>query len=219
MRSDFAVDPNNPDTIYVTAPLSGVYKTVDGGLNWFNSDTGLPPAPIDIEVDPNNSLQVFAIASDAVFRSTDGGLNWFSAGSGISGQIFDVAISSTLPTTLYAGGSDGVFKSTNLGNSWVAVNTGLSAMPQTALPIAVDPTDGNRALVSQQDAMGDYQLYETTTGGSSWSVVSGPWNLTFQVSDIAFGPASTTYMVANGCLLYTSPSPRDLSTSRMPSSA
>ena len=25
--------------------------------------------------------------------------------------------------------------------------------------------------------------------------------------------------VANGCLLYTSPSPRDLSTSRMPSSA
>ena len=26
-------------------------------------------------------------------------------------------------------------------------------------------------------------------------------------------------MISNGCLLYTSPSPRDLSTSRMPSSA
>ena len=30
---------------------------------------------------------------------------------------------------------------------------------------------------------------------------------------------STLYRVLNDCLLYTSPSPRDLSTSRMPSSA
>ena len=31
--------------------------------------------------------------------------------------------------------------------------------------------------------------------------------------------ASTGYAMVDGCLLYTSPSPRDLSTSRMPSSA
>ena len=33
------------------------------------------------------------------------------------------------------------------------------------------------------------------------------------------GKASVTFIVSNNCLLYTSPSPRDLSTSRMPSSA
>ena len=32
-------------------------------------------------------------------------------------------------------------------------------------------------------------------------------------------PASQVYVRNKGCLLYTSPSPRDLSTSRMPSSA
>ena len=31
--------------------------------------------------------------------------------------------------------------------------------------------------------------------------------------------AAASHALANGCLLYTSPSPRDLSTSRMPSSA
>jgi len=43
------------------------------------------------------------------------------------------------------------------------------------------------------------------------------------VSAIVFAPAQQTLMVVDvlfpGCLLYTSPSPRDLSTSRMPSSA
>ena len=32
-------------------------------------------------------------------------------------------------------------------------------------------------------------------------------------------PRRITYVIAGDCLLYTSPSPRDLSTSRMPSSA
>ena len=34
-----------------------------------------------------------------------------------------------------------------------------------------------------------------------------------------FGEVARTSMIVNACLLYTSPSPRDLSTSRMPSSA
>ena len=34
-----------------------------------------------------------------------------------------------------------------------------------------------------------------------------------------YQPATFTYTLANGCLLYTSPSPRDATLSRMPSSA
>ena len=41
------------------------------------------------------------------------------------------------------------------------------------------------------------------------------------VEKIAFtgGPETARHIIRNSCLLYTSPSPRDLSTSRMPSSA
>ena len=38
-------------------------------------------------------------------------------------------------------------------------------------------------------------------------------------SNICFGDDGSNPIVSYGCLLYTSPSPRDLSTSRMPSSA
>lgn len=200
-RSKIEVDPSNPDVIYAAAALSGLFKTTNAGLTWEKSDTGLAPAPIDVEVDPNNPMQVFAVASDSVFRSTDGGLNWFAVGSGISGQIFDLTISTTLPTTIYAAGGDGVFKSTTLGTSWSPINTGLAASPQNVFPIEVDPSNGDRVLVGQVDAVGDSAVYETTTGGTSWSLVPGPWPVTEFVRDIAFGPGPTTYVA--GDFLYS----------------
>jgi len=49
------------------------------------------------------------------------------------------------------------------------------------------------------------------------------WNALYQIRDFAHRVSGLRAQDANGhpmaCLLYTSPSPRDLSTSRMPSSA
>ena len=47
------------------------------------------------------------------------------------------------------------------------------------------------------------------------SLISG----TTQVGDIAVSEADVEYSANYGCLLYTSPSPRDRQKSRMPSSA
>ena len=58
---------------------------------------------------------------------------------------------------------------------------------------------------------------ETDTGTYNDSSDTGtdPWNPDTDGDGICDGP----FAVYNDCLLYTSPSPRDLSTSRMPSSA
>ena len=50
---------------------------------------------------------------------------------------------------------------------------------------------------------------------------NGNDSFTYIVTDAASGESSTqtATITVNPCLLYTSPSPRDLSTSRMPSSA
>ena len=45
------------------------------------------------------------------------------------------------------------------------------------------------------------------------------YNLVDKSSDKIVKAVRTTGAIVSGCLLYTSPSPRDLSTSRMPSSA
>ena len=54
----------------------------------------------------------------------------------------------------------------------------------------------------------------TTTGTGTFSLAGA--SLGFETFVAGIGNSNTTYYT---CLLYTSPSPRDLSTSRMPSSA
>ena len=59
----------------------------------------------------------------------------------------------------------------------------------------------------------EFTIYEHDIGGE-WYVNS------VNIVDIANNPFSVSYTLDKSpCLLYTSPSPRDLSTSRMPSSA
>jgi len=194
VRSTLTVDPSNADTIYITAALSGVYKTTDAGLNWFKADIGLAPNATQIVVNPSNGLQLFALASGRIFRSFDGGANWGLASVGLNGVIEDISISSTTPTMVYAAGEVGVFKSTTLGASWTLVNTGLALNSAATSPIEVDPLDGEHVLVGQRDSMGERSLFETINGGISWAPLIGSWDSSDFFRDIAFGPGPVVYL-------------------------
>ena len=84
--------------------------------------------------------------------------------------------------------------------------------------LKVDNADG-RVGIGTTDPQADLQVgiaitMDGTAGVITASSFSGSGgNLSFTGADISAATASFT------CLLYTSPSPRDLSTSRMPSSA
>ena len=61
----------------------------------------------------------------------------------------------------------------------------------------------------------------SATNGENNVIDLGGNTITLTESEVFIpaGPEPATLTIRNGCLLYTSPSPRDLSTSRMPSSA
>ena len=68
----------------------------------------------------------------------------------------------------------------------------------------------------------DPEQLETELAGSAFRHLQGPDFLTEQKNILAMqvtGPNRELFYLTSICLLYTSPSPRDLSTSRMPSSA
>jgi len=95
-----AVDPTNPNIVYVAAmghlfgpnPDRGLYKSVDGGKTWkkikyIDADTGFN----EVAIDPSNPKIVYATsymrrrtwwgfngggANSALWKSTDGGDNW-----------------------------------------------------------------------------------------------------------------------------------------------
>ena len=75
--------------------------------------------------------------------------------------------------------------------------------------IAVDQTNPSTWFV----AVGSGGVWKTVNSGTTWEPVFDKESV-YSIGDVTIDPSNS-----NICLLYTSPSPRDLSTSRMPSSA
>jgi photosystem II stability/assembly factor-like uncharacterized protein len=123
-----AIDPNDPDIVYVAAygPLwssggeRGVYKTNDGGKTWrkvlnVSEHTGFS----EVHIDPRNSKILYATAhqrqrkvftyvgggpESAFYKSTDSGSTWNKITNGLpSGDLgrFSMAISPVNPDVLY----------------------------------------------------------------------------------------------------------------------
>ena len=99
-----AIDPNNPDTAYVT--LSGfgvvnVWKTTSlSSPNWTPANgsgpNGLPQVPVNaFVIDPANSNRLLAGTDIGVYSSDDGGANWTPVGTGLPRvAVFDMGVTS-----------------------------------------------------------------------------------------------------------------------------
>ena len=126
----------------------------------------------------------------------------------------------------WASGSQGtVLLTVNGGETWTAVGPGNSAEMDFR---DVHAWDDSTAVIM---AAGDPdQVFRTEDGGKTWTSVFEHSDKNAFLDGIAFDkdgvngwmmgdPLDGHLTLAKTCLLYTSPSPRDLSTSRMPSSA
>ena len=67
--NDLAIDPANPQTVYA-ATDTGAFVALDGGGQWSRIQADLGPNPIvySIDVDPNDSSQVYAVTPDGVYQ-------------------------------------------------------------------------------------------------------------------------------------------------------
>jgi photosystem II stability/assembly factor-like uncharacterized protein len=78
---DVAIDPENNDVAYAVFSGFGtghLYKTENGGVNWFLSDLGLPDVPTNtVIVDDQWSSEYIYVGNDlSVYFSDDSGENW-----------------------------------------------------------------------------------------------------------------------------------------------
>jgi photosystem II stability/assembly factor-like uncharacterized protein len=89
---DIRMRPDNPDEMYVTDARAGIFKSVDGGLTWFatNSSTMVfgPEEVIPIfcaTIDPHDYdvVWVGTQVSGHLYRSENGGQSWESRDEGI----------------------------------------------------------------------------------------------------------------------------------------
>ena len=154
-----------------------------------------------------------------------------TSGDGQS-KIISTAFDNALVTTVTDAGGNPVpnvtvnFSATTASSGATATLSVASAVTNAAGVVSVAPTSNNK--------VGSYNVTATVTGLTAASfaltnTVGAMANLAATGGTPQSTAASTSFSTSlqatvtdaggNPCLLYTSPSPRDLSTSRMPSSA
>ena len=186
--SAIAIDPLNPDTMYIGTGdrdagdtySIGVLKTVDGGQTW--TTTGLTMT-VDLNrrvtglaIHPTQTQTVVATTRNGIFRTTDGGITWSPVQGGTFQTIQSVPGNSRL---LYAStyNNTRIFRSTDFGATWSMVTTGLPTTNCLRSEIATTAADTNYVYaVYSANNYGLLGVYRSTDRGVNWTQVKGPTN-------------------------------------------
>ena len=189
-----------------------ILETDDGGEHWSERSLDLPEEEnfrlISIDFDGDDGW--IAGQPGLLMHTTDGGSNWtrLFLDTKLPGEPYLITAlgpnSAELATNVGA-----VYRTSDGGGSWDAeVSDAAGAVRDLRRS-----DDGRYVSVS---SLGNFY--------ASWDPGQSVWQVHQRVSSqrlqsIGYQPDGTLWMLARGCLLYTSPSPRDKRQSRMPSSA
>ncbi|MBK7232282.1 MAG: T9SS type A sorting domain-containing protein [Saprospiraceae bacterium] len=189
--SDIAIDPTNPDIIYIatgdgdlaSGPNAdfdgggdtksiGVLKSTNGGQTWFY--TGLTWTVSErktirrLWMNPNDPRTLVAVSSDGIWRTTNAGANWTRTQTG---HFMDIEQKPNVNTILYAASYDpkggaGIWLSSNGGITW----TNKASIPEVIrIKLAVSkslPNLVDAVGVNTNDGMDG--LYYSENSGETW---------------------------------------------------
>ncbi|MHB8148067.1 MAG: hypothetical protein ACYDGM_12525 [Vulcanimicrobiaceae bacterium] len=128
-----AVDPSNPNTMYVAGgygtydPVpndTGIYGTSDGGSTWTALDSGLTDTIVNaLWLDPNSPTVLLAATQyGGILRSTNAGASWNVVNSALGATQIVAA-----GGAVYVATSSGVLVSTDDGATWATSVTEASS--------------------------------------------------------------------------------------------
>ncbi len=189
-----AVDPTNPDIVYLGSAEGGVWKTTDGGQHWTPLTDSQPSLAIgSIAIDPNSCspgpcTTIYAgtgeenFNNDAYFgagilKSTDGGATWTQVAGPFVGPvgsdqseggayIGSIAVDPANSQIVLAGVElDAVPESGGIFRSSDGGQTWAEVFNQTrATQVLFDPTNANIAYA----AVVNFGVYRSSDAGLTW---------------------------------------------------
>ena len=182
--SEIAIDPTNPAILYAAAhqrrrqeytyigggPESNLYKSIDGGKTWTESNAGLPKGEmgrIGIAVSPVDENYVYAIVEGkddkgGFFRSTNKGVNWSKmSGFSTSGNYYQEIICDLTDKEKIFAMDTWLHHSTDGGKTFQETGEDLKHVDNHC--IWIDPTDENHWIVGC-----DGGIYETYNHAKEW---------------------------------------------------
>ncbi len=188
---DIAVDPNNPNNMWmVDKGGSYVYKSTNGGSSWSGvSGTGADAKAYGIVISSDG--QKIFIANEGksyLIKSTNGGSSWGTSGTFPSSatSVVDVAISDDGSIVYAVDYNNKVYKSTNSGSSWSTCGAGgLGASNPRGIATNANGTtviiadSGNNDIYQSDDSCGFFFGYGMSSGSASGSL-NFPYHVAIQ---------------------------------------
>ena len=164
-------DPNNNQIIYVGTPAGGLWKTIDGGINWQPISDFLSVIGISsIAINPSNNLEIYIATGDAdggdtysigIWKSENGGEDWYQT-SFPSFQANKIIIDSQNNNIIWAASNSGLYKSENSGQDWQLYYNG------NIRDLALAP--GNNEIIYFST---NNEVYYSFDGGQNFSQSNG----------------------------------------------
>ena len=184
---DITYDPEQPDIVWAAA-TNGLYKSIDGGMNWLavlSNGTNHGSFIFNKVIINKDNPNIMYVAHEGVgiYKSIDRGENFnlMTAGLPTSNiNIIDITICDATPETLYASiinasnfALNGVYKTTDGGTNWSQLNSAPQAPCSPQFSgfcqgwynnfIQVSPTDPNHVF------FGGVTMWQSQDGGLTWT--------------------------------------------------
>ena len=184
------IDKNDIDHIIVSAETGGVWRTVDGGLNWTPlGDYFSNLFAYSVAIDPSNpSNYFFGSSNGLIYKSTDSGSTWNLHGDMGSSLVNKILIHPTDSNIMFTTAQNfGIRKSTDGGANWTSAVT-----DSRGYDVEFKPGDPSVVYASGNG------FHVSTDGGTSFNTISGFANDAKMIA-VTADDASVVYVVeANG---------------------
>ncbi len=199
----FAVDPRDPQHLYLGTLSSWVYETIDGGKSWHRLarlGTGDDLAVDNIFVDTRDPKTLVAGVfkvderGGGIYISHDAGKIWKPV-EGMDGQSVRALTQAPSNPKMYVAGTvSGVYRSVDAGEHWAEMSPAGSSELHEVESVAIDPVDTNIVYA------GTWHLpWKTTDGGAHWSNIKDGLIDDSDVFSIIIDPHTPTLVYASAC--------------------
>ena len=181
--------PTNDAIIYLTTPNGGIWKTINGGINWSNKTPQLPLLSFaDLEIDYTNPNVIYAltgdgdpnpgflfehgqhdVASTGILKSTDGGDTWvqtnFSFYNGPPAPLVPIKLlmHPTNPQIQFVASQSGIYKTED---GWISADTVYESL---VYDLEFKPGDPSIMYMSSKDS-----IFRSLDTGESFFPVTDP---------------------------------------------
>jgi len=241
--STIAIDPTDPDILFIgTGEVYGalaepgtinrvtrgsygigILRSTDGGTSWtqvLSFSENQIKGVNDIAINPQNTQEIFAAATDGLFRSTDGGNNWNLVLA--NPNCRDVEIDPNNGAIIYVTQGNlntglnpafnGIFKSTDGGNNFTELlDAGLLSAWSGMAMLTIDPVNSNILYASIQEAFTTGStsggIFKSTDAGATWNRINSQNIAQFQgwySHDVAVNPNDPSELIAVGISAFKS---------------